>query len=185
MTEHDYYIEEHVHRYAVWTAARAVQRSFAKTEKIKNAIEKSGLREAVKSSAWTDENTFDSFHEVCANKIMEAFKNENIPDVSYGRAAKIIAIYLKTTVIVASSGADKRCEFIHPPVDRILLSGLCKLDGLRNINKDPWTQLSQEKYWGIVNMVRKSNRAFNWKLEYYWDINKASDVERSSLKESY
>ena len=41
----DYDIQEHIHRYAVWTAARASQRNFTTTANIRRAIEESGLRD--------------------------------------------------------------------------------------------------------------------------------------------
>jgi hypothetical protein len=39
-----YDFSEHIHRYAVWTAARAVQRGFAKTATIWSAIDTIGLK---------------------------------------------------------------------------------------------------------------------------------------------
>jgi hypothetical protein len=46
-----YSFEEHKHRFAVWTAARAVQRSFTRTRIISDVIVETGLRST--SNTWT------------------------------------------------------------------------------------------------------------------------------------
>ncbi|MBK6447178.1 MAG: hypothetical protein IPF81_18330 [Bacteroidetes bacterium] len=43
-SEDNYSFAEHVHRFAVWTAARAVQRNFTTTENIRKAIEQTELQ---------------------------------------------------------------------------------------------------------------------------------------------
>ena len=40
-----YGVDEHRHRFAVWTASRAVQRGYLKTQQIQKAIETAHLRE--------------------------------------------------------------------------------------------------------------------------------------------
>ncbi|MCY7310620.1 MAG: hypothetical protein LH619_07570 [Chitinophagaceae bacterium] len=160
-----YSIDEHTHRFALWTAARAVQRSFTTTENVKFAIDNSGLQNFVESSACESETQFDEFHKLCANKIMLAFKVKNIDEVSYGRAAKIIGIYLKTAIVIRSGGLDDRCSFIHPPVDRILLTKLSEFGELNGLKNKNWTQLSKDGYWEIVDIIRKSKFPFDWTLE--------------------
>lgn len=164
-----YNIDEHTHRFALWTAARAVQRSFTNTENIKFAIDESGLRNFVESFTCNSVAEFDKFHKQCADKIVNAFKAKGIDEVSYGRAAKIIGIYLKTAIVIRSGGLDTRCSFIHPPVDRILLTRLSGFDELKGLKNKNWTQLTKDAYWEIVDIIRKSRFPFDWTLEEYWE----------------
>ena len=85
-----YDIAEHTHRFAVWTSARAVQRNFLKTQKIKEIIEVvnlkkkiSELKESIKS-----EKDFDKWHDEVIKEIIKH------TEMTYGRAAKILAIYI-------------------------------------------------------------------------------------------
>src|SRR5687768_9455879 len=111
----DYNFKEHKHRYAVWTAARAVQRSFTTTTSISSAINKTSLRFFIESSQILDQQTFDQQHKEWGQSIIDAFKSIHI-DCTYGRTAKIIAIYLKTSYIIASEDAPMS-RIIHPPID--------------------------------------------------------------------
>jgi hypothetical protein len=161
-----YEMAEHTHRFAVWTAARAVQRSFTTTEIINAAIEKSGLKDFVENSKCKSQDDFDAFHEECVRKLITAFKNSKVENGSYGRAAKIIAIYLKTTLVISTQGKDKRCDFIHPPLDRILLRHLP--DELKSLKKMAWTGFDKKMYQQVVETIRKTKYSFNWRLEELW-----------------
>ena len=131
-----YTFNEHKHRYALWTAARAVQRSFTTTEVICKAIEQTSLRPFAESSETIHPEQFDKLHDAWCTQLMEAIPE---PKCSYGRAAKMIAIYLKTAVILPRQGEGSTCEVIHPPIDRVLLSALSKVDGLQSLRKHNWT----------------------------------------------
>ncbi len=104
----EYNFNEHRHRYAVWTAARAVQRSFAKTGDITNAINCTGLKAFAESDALITQEKYDVMQKDWCNLIIEHFKKIDKPpkkpsgklekyDCSYGRASKIISIYLKNS----------------------------------------------------------------------------------------
>lgn len=165
-----YSITEHTHRFAVWTAARAVQRSFTTTENIKYAIEQARLKEFVESNACASQDDYDRFHEECCMKIKAAFAEKGVLDVTYGRAAKIISIYLKTAIVIPFSQTDPRSEWIHPPIDSILLSKLSENEELKGLKSIRWTQLNKEHYKEIVGIIRNSPYPFNWKLEEYWKV---------------
>lgn len=165
-----YLLNEHTHRFAVWTAARAVQRSFTSTENIKYAIGKSGLKEFVVSVPCKSQNDFDSFHESCCDSLIAALKEKEVTDASFGRAAKIVAIYLKTTIIIASDNIDERKELIHPPLDSILLSNLSAKEELKQLKNIRWTQIDKVRYKQIMDIIRNSPYPFNWKLEEYWEV---------------
>src|SRR5665648_654859 len=106
-----YNLKQHVHNFAVWTSSRAVQRAFTKTEMIRRAIEKSDLRLFSESTDDCNQKSFDEFQRKCANQIIDNFSKNNI-SCSYGRASKIIAIYLKTAVIIQYGNQNTRCSSV-------------------------------------------------------------------------
>jgi len=118
---------EHIHRYAVWTAARAVQRGFTTTQNIHSAINQTRLPNFLDEQIH-DENDFKTFHIQTHNKLKEVFAKLGFDgeSYSYGRSAKIIAIYLKTAVGIRFPIGDPLQALIHPPIDRILLQALAK-----------------------------------------------------------
>jgi hypothetical protein len=161
-----YTFNEHKHRYAVWTAARAVQRSFTTSTKISTAINASSLRTFSESSILISQGEYDEKHREWCNCIISCFARMKVP-CSYGRAAKIVAIYLKTSYILPTMGEGTNCSVIHPPIDRILLHALAKGEHqyLKNYS---WTLLTEEKYWELVDKMRVAFPRFDWTLEKDW-----------------
>ena len=163
-----YDINEHKHRFSIWTASRAVQRSFATTLKITLVINNTNLREFVESELKLDsQEQFDSLHRQWCNLMIHEFDKLKI-DASYGRAAKIVAVYLKTSVVIGAGPMNPGIQFIHPPIDRIILKNLPKLESFQQIRKLNWTKLDEQSYWEIVNAIRKELKMFDWKLEVLW-----------------
>lgn len=174
MNIRDYNFIEHNHRFALWTAARAVQRSFAKTESICKALESASLQQFVEEEIPRTRQQYDTFQSQWCNDIIEAFREMNI-SCSFGRAAKMVAIYLKTAVIMPCRGEGEICEVIHPPIDRILLTNLSSVEGLRSLRQIKWTQIdTMQDYHKVVNAIRLEGLPFNWKLEFFWQVNKAT-----------
>ncbi len=158
----DYDIDEHRHRYACWTAARAVQRGYSvKTPQMIEAIENSGLQKAVSNlhTGAISAEEFDKFHREVANKLKAKLSVHT--DTTYGRVAKIIAIYIKTAHIMAYPDSALS-RVAHPPIDRILLKHL-------HVKDVKWTDLKEEDYFRLINTFRNqtNGRPF-WKLEYAW-----------------
>jgi hypothetical protein len=178
----NYDANEHIHRYAVWTAARASQRGFATTELIGKAIENVNLKEEVlelekrKEISATD---FDKWHEIICEKVeselkLELAKKNSLREVSFGRAAKIVNIYLKTFLVIRLCGSDNKLVIlIHPPIDRILLSNLIAEKKLGKERMGNWTTMRKEQYSQIINNLRVNFHVL-WKVEVYW---KAHDEE--------
>jgi hypothetical protein len=162
----DYNFKEHKHRYGVWTAARAVQRSFTTTTNISFAINKTSLRFFAEMSQILDQETFDKQHKEWSQSIIETFKSIPI-ECSYGRAAKIIAIYLKTSYVIASEDAPMN-RIIHPPIDGILLASLSTIDNLLDFKSIRWTKLDETAYWKLVDRIRLQIKSFDWQLESHW-----------------
>ena len=164
----DYSFKQHLHNYSVWTASRAVQRSFTSTENIQAAIDNSSLRAFAESQALITEIGFDAFHRSCATSIIDSLRHYTGEKSTYGRAAKIIAIYLKTSVILPNSGNCSRSSIIHPPIDSILLKNLSTHLKRPGIMSKPWTTLNEVDYWGLVSEIKSIFKPFNWTLEVFW-----------------
>ena len=118
---------QHRHNFAVWCAARAVHRKFTKTPVLKEAIEKSGVVAFImKNEEKTiSQEEFDKLHAEWCNSIMQTWEKKNIKGRSYGRAAKLLAIYIKAMVVVK----NEKCSIsivAHPPIDRMILQNISK-----------------------------------------------------------
>jgi hypothetical protein len=170
----DYNITEHIHRFAVWTAARAAQRGFTTTENISKAIKEVDLKNTfIKENITSVE--FNILHQQTVCKLIEILnsytdnKGNNL-HTSYGRAAKIIAVYLKTAVIIPNRGVGHLSEVAHPPIDRILLINL--KENYKEINNISWTKFDREQYLNTMNLLdeikTKEKLNANWKIEKYW-----------------
>jgi hypothetical protein len=169
-----YTIDIHKHNFAVWAAARAVQRHFTKTEKIRDALNTLNIQKEISlvQSGEMGAKDYDVWHsKICKNLIMN-FKKLGIQNVTYGRAAKLIAIYIKVTVIMSNQNCDL-AKIAHPPIDRILLKNIAKkymeLNSLTSIN---WTSLSEKKYFEVIESLRNILPVESpfWKIEQYWII---------------
>jgi hypothetical protein len=171
----NYDITEHIHRFAVWTAARAAQRGFTTTENIVKAINKTELSNLINDtkSAIYD---FDNFHRNCAEQLIKSLqenydKNGAPLLVSYGRVSKIIAIYIKTAVVLPNKGSCDLSKIAHPPIDRILLSKLSKLKNA-DFEFQNWTTLDENTYFDIIKKIRNFSKIQGleglWKIENYW-----------------
>lgn len=165
-----YTIEEHRHRFAAWAAARAVQRNFTKTINIIEAIDSINLRDiALNKSLWPKtDSDFEKFHKEWCRKIIIKLKT------TYGRASKIVAIYLKTAVVLSGNENSEFGKILHPPIDRILLTALKKK--LSPIWTQPklvnWTELhesGEKSYLKLIKELRVINgdKPF-WKIEECW-----------------
>ena len=158
---------DHIHNYSVWTAARASQRGFTTTKNIKLAIEKTGLKELISPKVQLTPMQFDRFHRKTANIIIDHLKEKGVT-TTYGRAAKIIAIYLKTAIVIRDSGESPLAKIIHPPIDSILLTNLHRKYDELGLSGIRWTKLTEEKYFDLIEKLRTLNFNYFWKLEQYW-----------------
>ena len=169
----DYFsFEEHLHNFASWAASRAVQRRFpGSTAKIKRAIEDAGLKELINLAPDFSSREFDDFHKKTANSIIDFFYERGII-ITYGQAAKIIAIYIKTIAVIRNSGKGNLARIAHPPIDRIMLTNI--RNKFKDLELTPvnWTELSMNEYFEVINTLRKLEYDYFWELEKYWTIDK-------------
>ena len=162
LAEMEYTIEEHRHRFAAWAAARAAQRNFTNTKNILSAIDCTNLRQVVEDrTSWPKTSLdFDKLHGAWCNKIISKLSNVGVK-CPYGRVAKIVAIYLKSSIILAGHENSTFGKIIHPPIDRILLTAL----GIK-LN---WTSLDKKSYFKLVNELRPTNPNIPfWQIEKDW-----------------
>jgi len=152
---------QHRHNFAVWCAARAVQRKFTKTPILKKAIEYSGVVEFIKENEGKDitPKTFDIHHETWCESIIQTWEKGKVSGGSYGRAAKLLAVYIKSMVVVRN-GTSKLSDVAHPPIDRIILKNISKDKNINHPNRTSWksinwTELSKSKYITLINDFRQ------------------------------
>ena len=172
-----YTIDVHSHRFAVWTAARAATRGMkgGTTKNVKNSIEDANLRSFVEIvNIDTPISSFDVYkkhHDKYCKKIINYFKDIGIR-CTYGRAAKIIAIYIKTRIL--STEDHRLMNFAFPPIDSILLENLAKeYPKLKDLKKVKWTQLESKKYNDIIARLNDEwcmkKQKKMWEIEDYWN----------------
>ena len=165
-----YTLNTHLHNFAVWTAARAVSRNFTTTAAVRGAIECTNLRELIDTDEEFTLDSFDEYHRSTARSIVSFFQSlggATSEKTSYGRAAKIIAVYIKTIATIRD-GRGSLAKFAHPPIDRILLTNLHKEYPLLNTNNINWTQLDEHSYFDLVERLRTIKVDYFWELERFW-----------------
>ncbi len=125
MNLENYTIDEHAHRFAVWASARAAQRGFTTTTNISQAIREIGLQEKIDSFRHKkiSASEYDSLHRTLSHDLIRELEASTRKLTSYGRVAKIIAIYIKVYVLLRDVDSDL-AKVSHPPIDRILLKNI-------------------------------------------------------------
>jgi hypothetical protein len=179
----NYAIDEHIHRYACWTAARAASTSRFSNAEVYQFISDCGLKEAVQALQLKDEMNHSIYktwfveQANCLLKKMQKYRNSKDKERKklFGVAAKLVSIYVKTVEVLPSDGISKISQVAFPPIDRYLLSGLKKELDLKDIS---WSKMAEERYMALIEKLKvfMGERPF-WKLEFYWDLNKKQRVK--------
>ena len=167
---------EHQHRFAVWAAARAAQRNFTSIDMLREALEQTSLSDFAKERhTIATAEVYNKKHIDWCRKIQSFLRENGIDNATYGRAAKLVAVYLKSMIVLPFI-ESKQAEFIHPPIDRILLQNIAKKKGLDRRKKEllretNWTQLDERSYFKLVKLLLEicGDEPF-WKLEEYWTV---------------
>lgn len=173
----------HRHNFAVWAAARAAQRGFTGVQNLTAALEASGVQRFLPDAEYLNIGCkrFEELHKSWCAAIVASLTDRAVQNVTYGRAAKLLAVYLKSMVVTAGAAYTPIARCIHPPIDRRLLQALAtdsryeeqKRTAWRNTN---WTQLNEEQYYELIKLLRETlpPEIPFWMLEEYWT---ASDEE--------
>ncbi len=175
-----YGIEEHRHRFSVRAAARAAQRGLrkAKVAVLRKALENSGVAEYLRTCDGdaVDEAGFDAEHRVWCQRVASSLREAGVENVAFGRAAKLIAVYLKSAVVM-DKHATELARVAHPPIDGILLRNIAACADVRSDYKREWarvrwTQLDEDGYYRLISQLRAAfgARESFWMLERYWTV---------------
>ena len=170
-----YNLTEHRHRFSVWAAARAAQRKWkgARVERLRGAVEASGLvtycHENTKADI--DKPTFDALHAEWCCQIIRNLEDNGI-ECTFGRAAKLVAVYLKS-MVVCYDPDSALARICHPPIDSIMLRNLANEPvGKKKWKVLRWTKLGQPQYGELIEDLRKAlapGEPF-WMLEEFWTV---------------
>lgn len=109
-------------------------------------------------------------------KEVDPLAEKGIANVTYGRAAKLVAVYLKSMIVLGPDGPSSLASIAHPPIDRILLRNLASSDVTSphksNWRTTTWTTLDEQSYYALISQLRgvlAKSEPF-WKLEKYWTV---------------
>ncbi len=171
-----YDLDVHRHRFAVWAAARAMQRGLAggKLANLASATEDTS-RERRQCLRVDSQAAFDKAHRAWSEAFLEAMR-QHAPTMSYGHAAKFVNIYLKTVVVCGGGGPPGLAAIIHPPIDEMLLKALARDQAFdenhRSLWRDSrWTTFSYEDYIEVIASLRAEglDQPGFWMVERYWE----------------
>lgn len=170
----DYDLFEHRHRFAVWAAARAAQRGFASVALLREALEATDLVDFLlgPGSLETGAATFDALHRRWCSAIVDFLHERGIDGPAYGRAAKLVAVYLKAMIVTGPHPDSRLASVAHPPIDRILLKNVSAATRSPRWRTLAWTQLDERSYYELIAEFRvllPEQEPF-WKLERYWTV---------------
>lgn len=170
---------EHRHRFAVWAAARAAQRGFTTVVNLKDALERCGIHDFLRdsNSLRTNQDKFEEWHQKWCSNVVNFLRRRKVKSTSYGRSAKLIAVYLKTMVVIGPGWKSNLARVAHPPIDRVFPKNISSCVEVESVHKKdwgkiPWTKLDKRNYYRLMNQLRDAlpNERRLWRLEKYWTV---------------
>lgn len=185
MAEYD--LAEHRFRFAAWLSSRAAGASPLCRFKVETGLkllEKCDVKNCFQT--WEDlpesQKEFDDKHtEICC-KILSASADIGVcSKFTYGIAAKLINCYLKAIYQcgiqqVSEPEKFKRMNFIHPPIDRILLENCrkAKPSHFKDLKNISWSTYEKEDYQKVIKLIQSYLETYHenkplWFIERYWD----------------
>ena len=95
--------------------------------------------------------------------------------LTHGISAKLINMYLKSTIICGGFHQHKNAKFIHPPIDRVLLKELYSVNFnnkkkfWKEYENIAWSKFNSEQYENVISEIKAGiNGAPLWEIEKYW-----------------
>lgn len=117
-----YDINQHNHRFAAWSAARAASVKEARfdVKTGRRALEDVGLEVALCAPQQLPHHTaVDEWHREKRGAVITAFARVGI-GCTHGVAAKLINVYLKARFVCGGHAAHPSVDALHPPIDELL-----------------------------------------------------------------
>ncbi|NPV14398.1 hypothetical protein HPY86_05650 [candidate division WOR-3 bacterium] len=116
--------EKIVGTFAEWAAVSATRSGcpIKKTEKVYDLINIPNYEEILDKRI--TRKKFDNWHKESAEKIVRKARQKFNIRLSFGWAAKLINVYLKTRVYIGGEGRRDLVKWIHPPIDNGLFEGI-------------------------------------------------------------
>lgn len=173
-----YDLVEHRHRFAVWAAARAAQRGLTSVEVLRECLETTDLAQFARkrTSLRTGNAAFEKLHRDWCSRILRALRMRGLEAATYGHAAKLVAIYLKSMIVVGPGAGSRLSAVIHPPIDAILLQNVTRYEKksgrLAKWRGTSWTSLDKRSYYELIEDLRGLLRPGEpfWILERFWTV---------------
>jgi len=169
----------------VWAAARAAQRGFTTVANLRTALESVNIRGVIADpeTLQLSAKRFDDLHRLWCSEICAFLSRRHIEKTTHGRAAKLVSVYLKTTVLMGDAYDSSLARNMHPPVDRVLLQNLAASEKIKSEHKAAWrsinwTQLNQNAYDVLIEQLRSvlAHGAPFWTIEEYWEPSDPEDT---------
>jgi hypothetical protein len=177
MNDKIYTIEEHIHRFGLWAAARAANKSLLSNKEVQHVLGVIQIREKVASlkkvnnlndnqyTIWLKENCTLLINEIKKLNCKELKKVR----ISYGLAAKLISIYIKVVEVIPNKGNSQLSQIAFPPVDSILLKHINKSKKI--FIETTWSKYNWEEYLDVVQKLKSTNNNQPmWMIESNWSI---------------
>ncbi|MDR9876761.1 hypothetical protein RJC98_16355 [Pseudomonas allii] len=209
-----YSIAEHRHRFAIWAAGRAYSRqgpghTMAVATQL---INESGVGRISTPDDLPPPKEIDAFLDLqfrnvikiaCKLTYTRTWKDEITKDeyssqhdliCSYGRAQKLVNVYLKSKLVCASSDADQsKISALHPPLDRQLLNAIDsylahpkhkgsdlqkKFKAALKLGKS-WTTFKKPAYDAHLSVIKdiQAGRPL-WGIEWLWHPSAQEEEDR-------
>lgn len=177
--EEKYNVKKHIHLFASWAASRASSTSPVnrfKVEAGQNILEKASVRNFILNpdSLPKSHVEFRQEHDNWREEII-SLSGKHTKEFSHGVAAKLINVYLKSIIVCGGFHNHPSTQYIHPPIDSILLKELAKMNFgnnakfWRQMNKKGWSNFDEKNYVEVIDEIRNGiGDEPLWKIEEYW-----------------
>ncbi|QXH95743.1 hypothetical protein HU749_004975 [Pseudomonas ogarae] len=209
----NYSIAEHRHRFAIWAAGRAYSRqgpghTIAVATQL---INESGVGQISTPDDLPPPQEIDAFLDLQFRNVINiavkltytrTWKDETKAEhssqhdliCSYGRAQKLVNVYLKSKLVCAFSDADQsKISALHPPLDRQLLNAIGsylarpnhkgsdlqkKFKAALNLGES-WTTFEKPAYDAHLSVIKdiQAGRPL-WGIEWLWHPSALEEEDR-------
>lgn len=162
--------------YAIWAAYRAAQAGSSKAngKELSAALKNCGVVSYIDNYDGSEitPQTYKEKHDDWCAAVIKYIRDNFKKEITYGIAAKLLAIFMKGYFILANNEAQPLSKVAHPPIDSFLLKGIDKENGTKLDKEYKWQKLDKDKYYELLTNLKNhlgENEEF-WKIEKYWKL---------------